>query len=134
MPRNKVSAPGGAGVALAALTLALLMAGGARAQDNPVPTYQAPAHALPQESPIPALNGDKQHYVSGHFDAQGKYVAPHYESGKLLPFRGYFAADDLKRQQQRQQQRGYAEPQMDYTTPIDPSKLKPMEGRDPDGR
>ncbi len=54
-------------------------------------------------------------------------MPPHYEATKKLPFRGYFAADAAQREKQRQH--GYAEPTPDYTTPIDPSEDKPMEGR-----
>ncbi|MDA8248318.1 MAG: hypothetical protein M0Z28_04000 [Rhodospirillales bacterium] len=66
--------------------------------------------------------------VGPHFDAQGKYVPPHYEANKKkLPFRGHFAAQD--KAQQAQKQHGYAEAPPDYTTQIDPNQEKPMEGR-----
>lgn len=100
----------------------LLIAVSARAQD-----YPAAGSALPQPSPLPSQDGTRQHLVGPHFDAQGKYVPQHYEATKALPFRGYFAADQAARDKQKQH--GYAEPPADYTTPIDPDKLMPMEGR-----
>ena len=104
------------------VTLALVMPFSARAQD-----YPAPGSAT-NPSAVTSLDGTRQRLVGPHFDAQGRYVPPHYESAnKKLPFRGYFAEQEKLRQAARQ--RGYAEPPPDYTTPIDPSQLKPMEGR-----
>lgn len=82
---------------------------------------------MPQPSPLPSADGTRQHLVGPHIDAQGKYVPQHYEATKKIPFRGYFAADEQKRQAQKQH--GYAEPIPDYTTPLDPNEMKPIEGR-----
>lgn len=106
----------------AVFTLALLIAGSARAQDYPAAGSAAPLSSLP------SFDGTRQRLVGPHFDAQGKYVPQHYEPAtKKLPFRGYFA--DQEKQRQAQKQHGYAEAPPDYTTPIDPSQEKPMEGR-----
>lgn len=104
------------------VTLALVIPLSARAQD-----YPAPGSAT-NPSAVPSLNGTRQRLVGPHFDAQGRYVPPHYEAAtKKLPFRGHFAAQQKQRDAARQ--RGYAEAPPDYTTPIDPSQLKPIEGR-----
>lgn len=81
----------------------------------------------PATSPLPLNNGELQRWVGPHIDANGRYVPPHYETAnKKPPFRGYFL-DPAKRQPQRQH--GYTEPAPDYTMPIDPSQMKPIEGR-----
>ena len=115
-PRMTAGVNVACGLALAACALAVLIAVSAHAQDNPAagPT-------------VPAPDGTRQHLVPSHFDAQGKYVPQHYETTKPLHFRGYFAADAQKRAADKQH--GYQEPAPQYTTPIDPSTLQPMEGR-----
>ncbi len=75
---------------------------------------------------MPLPDGTRQRYVGPHFDAQGRYVPPHYEGPKKLPFRGYFQADEVARAAQKQ--RGYAETPPDYTTP-DNTPDKKVEGR-----
>ena len=89
---------------------------------------QMPAYGMPQAgTSLPSPDGTRQRWVGPHFDAEGKYVAPHYESAnKKPPFRGYFP-DQMKQQAQRQH--GYAEPAPDYSMPVDPDQMKPMEGR-----
>jgi hypothetical protein len=109
-------------LALVVATLALLISFPARAQE-----YRGAALAEPPGPIAPLPDGTRQRFVPQHFDAQGRYVPPHYEPSKKAYFRGYFAADEKVRQEQRK--RGYKEPTPDYTTPFDPSKEKPMEGR-----
>lgn len=103
-----VSAP----VILATVTLVLLIAASARAQDYRTPALGA---APPSGTVLPLPNGTRQHYVGPHFDAKGRYVPPHYEATKQLPFRGYYSADEAAREAQKQH--GYTEPPPDYTTP-----------------
>jgi hypothetical protein len=99
------------------------MTASARAQG-----YDGLQRGVPQTSPLPLTNGTLQRYVGPHFDAQGRYVPPHYEQANKKPrFRGYFAQDEQARD--AQQQRGYKLPPPNYTTPIDPSQEKPIEGR-----
>lgn len=73
-----------------------------------------------------APNGTRQRLVGPHFDAQGKFVPQHYEAAQKPKLHGYFADQEQKRQQH---QPGYAEPTPNYTTPLDPGDLKPIEGR-----
>jgi hypothetical protein len=122
--------------ALLAGTLALVMHAAARAQEDDDagmarPKTQAPALYLPAPAPpmssLAAPSGQRQHYVAQHFDAQGKFVPPHYEAVKPSKFRGYYAADEQKRAKQRQH--GYKEPTPDYTTQYEDTRAKPIEGR-----
>lgn len=84
-----------------------------------------------QAVPPPVLvpNGTRQRLVPQHFDQQGRFVPSHYESGKELRFRGYFAKDAKQREDEKQ--RGYALPPPDYgdTTPP-PMPEKKIEGRE----
>lgn len=110
-------------VVLAAITLVLLIPAAAPAQDYRAPV---PGGALPPGPTVPLPDGTRQHYVGPHFDAQGRYVPPHYEGTKKLPFRGHYQADEEARAAQKQ--RGYAETPPDYTTP-NTTPDKTMEGR-----
>lgn len=107
----------------AAITLVLLIPAAALAQDYRAPV---PGGAQPPGSTLPLPDGTRQHYVGPHFDAQGRYVPPHYETTKKLPFRGHYQADEVARTGQKQ--RGYAETPPDYTTP-DTTPDKKVEGR-----
>ena len=107
----------------AAITLVLLIPAVAPAQDYRAPV---PGGAQPPGSMLPLPDGTRQHYVGPHFDAQGRYVPPHYEGTKKLPFRGYYQADEVARAAQKQH--GYAETPPDYTTP-DTTPDKKVEGR-----
>ena len=108
---------------LTLIALALLIPAVAPAQDYRAP---GPGDALATGSTMPLPDGTRQHYVGPHFDAQGRYVPPHYEATKKLPFRGYYQADEAARAAQKQ--RGYAETPPDYTTP-DNRPDKTVEGR-----
>lgn len=110
-------------VVAAAITLVLLIPAFAPAQDYRAPV---PGGALPTGTTVPLPDGTRQHYVGPHFDAQGRYVPPHYEGPKKPPFRGYYQADEVARAAQKQH--GYAETPPDYTTP-NTTPDKPMEGR-----
>lgn len=124
--RHKPSANVSRLVACAGATLVLLIAVPAPAQDYRAPAAAPPDADLPQGSTVPLPDGTRQHYVGPHFDAQGKYVPPHYEVPKPMQFRGYFPKDAAMREGQKQH--GYDEPAPDYTTP-DTTPEKPMEGR-----
>jgi hypothetical protein len=101
-------------------TLAFVIAVSAQAQDYPA------APSTPG-TPLPLPDGQRQHYVPGHFNGQGMYVAPHYEATKTLHFRGYYAADAQQRQAQKQH--GYQEPGNTYTQPLEDTRGKKVEGR-----
>jgi hypothetical protein len=97
-------------LALAAATLAVLIAVPARAQQAAPPVYGQPA---PDATPMP--NQSRQRYVPQHIARDGQYVPPHYEAPKTMPFRGHFAAKEAARAHSKQ--RGYKEPAPAYTTP-----------------
>jgi len=96
----------------------------ATARAQTIATPLAPSQVPSQ---LPSNDGTLQRWVGPHFNAAGKYVPPHYElANKKPPFRGYFPT---QMNQRAKRQRGYTEPAPDYTTPVDPADLKPIEGR-----
>jgi hypothetical protein len=67
-----------------------------------------------------------QRYVPQHFDRNGLYVPPHFETPKPPPFKGYFA--DKQAERERSKNHGYKEPAPDYTTTPPPDDQR-IEGR-----
>lgn len=75
---------------------------------------------------MPLPDQSRQHYVPQHFDHNGQFIPPHFETTKPPAFRGYFA--DKQAERARDKDHGYKEPTPDYTTvPSDDDKH--MEGR-----
>jgi hypothetical protein len=113
--RSKPSVIARGSLALLVASPVLLIALGVQAQDDPLPpAFDAPPQVYQQP-------GIREHYVPQHFDATGKYVAPHYEAQKELRFRGYYDKDIEARRLQHQQ-KGYALPEQPDTTPALPDQ------------